>query len=99
MANEVSKDDLVFRRYKTLVIPIDNLLAKTSGIPMIELTNYFLRYSNLLRIDNYEPEDEGEEIKFKSFPFKCIGFVQSVAIAPFNKCGLSALNQTDNPNS
>jgi hypothetical protein len=99
LGNLVPKDDLVFRRYKTLVIAIDSLLAKTSGLPMIELTNYFLRYSNLRRIDNFEPEEEGDEPKFKTFPFKCIGFVQSMAIPPFNKCGLSAINQTDNPNA
>jgi len=29
----------------------------------------------LRRIDNYEAEEEDEEPKFKSFPFKCIGFV------------------------
>jgi len=78
---------------------MDSLLAKTSGLPLIELTNYFLRYSNLRRINNYESEDADEEPKFKSFPFKCIGLVQSVAVPPFNKCGLSAVNQVDNPNS
>ena len=35
----------------------------------------------------------------KSFPFKCIGLVQSVAVPPFNKCSLAAVNQTENPNA
>ncbi len=89
LSNQIPQEDLTFRRYKTLIIPLDNLLSKTSGLPMIELTNYFLRYSTLKKINNFEEED-----KFKSFPFKCIGLVQSVAVPPFNKCGLSV----DNPN-
>jgi hypothetical protein len=74
MANEVSNEDLVFRRYKTLIIPIDGLLNQTSGYSLIEIIDYFLRYSTVKSIDNLE-EDEDIGIKKKKFPFKCIGFV------------------------
>ena len=34
----------------------------------------------------------------KTFPFKCIGLVQSVAVPPFNKCSLAAaVIQSDCP--
>jgi len=47
---EVPNEDLVFRRYKVLIIPLDSLFGRTSGRPMIELTNYFLRNSTLLHV-------------------------------------------------
>ena len=53
-------------------------------MPLIELTNYFLRYSTLRTIENVE------DLKLKTFPFKCIGLVQTVAVPPFNKCSLAA---------
>lgn len=88
----------MFRRYKTLVIPIDALLAKTSSLPLIELTNYFLRFSNMNLVDNRSEEQQVRE-RYRTFPFKCIGFVQTMAVPPFNKCSLSAINQTENPNA
>jgi hypothetical protein len=82
--NKVPNEDLVFRRYKVLVVPLDGLMQKTSGQALIEITNYFLRYSTLKRVENVE------DLKLKTFPFKCIGLVQSVAVPPFNKCSLAA---------
>lgn len=93
MKGQVPHEDLAFRRYKVLVVPIDDLLQKTSGRAMIELTNFFLRYSTLRTVENVE------DLKLKSFPFKCVGLVQSVAVPPFNKCSLAAVNQTENPNA
>jgi hypothetical protein len=46
-SNEVSYEDLKFRRYKNLIIPIDGLLSKTSGRCLIEIVEYFLRYSTI----------------------------------------------------
>jgi hypothetical protein len=66
-------------------------------LPLIELTRYFLRYSNIRTVNN-NPAEEEEEV-MNSFPFKCIGFVQSEAVPPFNKCGLSPVNQTDSPSA
>ena len=92
MMNEVPKEDITFRRYKTLLIPIEGLFSRTSGMPMIELINYFLRYSNV-------PVYENTEQHLKTFPFKCIGMVQSVACPPFNKCSLAAVSQSENPSA
>ncbi len=69
MKGQVPHEDLAFRRYKVLILPIDDLLQKTSGRAMIELTNFFLRYSTLRTVENVE------DLKVKSFPFKCIGLV------------------------
>jgi flagellar biosynthesis GTPase FlhF len=88
LKNEVPNEDLVFRRYKVLLIPLDSLLSRTSGLQLIEIINYFLRYSTMKKVQNNE---EGEA-KLKTFPFKCIGVVQSVAVPPFNKCSLSAVS-------
>lgn len=81
-ANEVPKDDLTFRRYKVLVIPLDGLFSRTSGIPLIELVQYFMRFSTLPLVEN-------TKLPGLTFPFKCIGLVQTVAVPPFNKCSLS----------
>ena len=69
--NDVPNEDLVFRRYKTMIIPIDGLLSKTSGLSIVELTSYFLRHSTLNHIDNNEDDPSREA----QFPFKCIGMV------------------------
>ena len=65
-------------------------------MPLIELSTFFLRHSTLRTVDNFE---EDSAAKFNSFPFKCIGLVHSVAVPPFNKCGLSAINHTEHPNA
>jgi hypothetical protein len=83
--NEVSYEDLKFRRYKNLIIPIDGLLSKTSGRCLIELVEYFLRFSTIKSIENDEENSERQS----KFPFKCIGLVQTVAQPPFNQCSLS----------
>ena len=99
LKNEVPYEDIQFRRYKVLLIPIDALLSKTSAHPLIELTNYFLRYSSLELLDNREESKENRN-SLKSFAFRCIGLVQSVAVPPFNKCSLSAVQSPiDSPNA
>ena len=71
--NEVSFEDLKFRRYKNLLIPIDGLLSQTSGRPLIELVEYFLRYSTIRsKTNEIHPT-------LPKFPFKCISMVQTVA--------------------
>lgn len=50
--NFVSYEDLKFRRYKNLIIPIDGLLNMTSERSLIELITYFLRNSTMKTIDN-----------------------------------------------
>lgn len=94
LKNEVPNEDIMFRRYKVLLIPVDALLGHTSGRPLIELTNYFLRYSTLPLSDNRMPNSDEElhHESIKSFPFKCIGFVETVAVPPFNKCSLSPVS-------
>ena len=87
LAGEVPNEDLIFRRYKTLLIPIDGLISKTSGLSLVELTTYFLRNSNIKQVDN--TEDPSMSPKLPNFPFKCIGLVQTVALPPFNHCSLS----------
>lgn len=82
-ANEVPKDDITFRRYKMMVLPVDSLFSKTSGLPLIELVQYFLRFSTMPIVDNTSKQQP------KTFPFKCIGLTQTVAVPPFNKCSLS----------
>ncbi len=52
LSNKVPHEDIMFRRYKVLLIPLDSLFGKTSVNPVIELTNYFLRNSTLLQVDN-----------------------------------------------
>lgn len=95
-ANEVPYEDLKFRRYKTLLIPIDGLLSHTSGRALTEIVSYFLRYSNLQSIDNDEINDVNgypvtpmEPYQMSKFPFKCISMVQTVALPPFTQCSLS----------
>ena len=89
LRGEVPSDDIMFRRYKVLLVPIEGLFGKTSGRPVIELFDYFMRHSTMARANN-NPTDE-ESNRGKRFPFKCIGLVQSVALPPFNKCSLSAV--------
>lgn len=45
----VANEDLVFRRYKTLIIPTESLLH---GDALIELIDYFMRYSTIKKIEN-----------------------------------------------
>jgi hypothetical protein len=67
VANKVPSDDITFRRYKVLVLSLDGLFSKTSGLPLIELLNYFLRFSTLPLIENTASTN------LLSFPFKLIG--------------------------
>lgn len=68
--NTIVKEDITFRRYKALIIPIDGLLSLTCGLPMIEIIGYFLRNSTMKRVENTKVEE-----KHCCFPFKCIGLV------------------------
>ena len=90
LMNEVPHDDLVFRRYKVLLVPIDGLFGKTSGAPLAEILSYFMRNSTLPQHININLEEP-----LPQFPFKCIGMVQSVATPPFGKCSLSAVCPSD----
>ena len=49
VSGEVCDEDLIFRRYKTLIIPTEGLLH---GDALIELIDYFLRNSTLKKIEN-----------------------------------------------
>lgn len=69
MKGKVPHEDLAFRRYKVMIMPIDDLLQRTSGNALIELTRYFLRFSSLRTVENVEDKN------MKTFPFKCIGMV------------------------
>ena len=81
--NEVTFEDLKFRRYKNLLIPIDGLLGQTSGRPLIELVEYFLRYSTVhSKTNEIHPS-------LPKFPFKLISMVETVAQPPFSQCSLS----------
>ena len=71
--NSVPYEDLKFRRYKTLLIPIDGLLSLTSERVLIALINYFLKNSTVKTINNEDPE--GHSHLRNCFPFKCISMV------------------------
>ena len=47
--NEVDYQDIVFRRYKTLLIPIDSLLSSSA---LMEIVEYFMRYSTIIQVEN-----------------------------------------------
>jgi hypothetical protein len=53
LSGKVSNEDLIFRRYKTLIIPTEGLLH---GDALIELIDYFLRYSTIKKIQNENHE-------------------------------------------
>jgi flagellar biosynthesis GTPase FlhF len=80
-ANELPYEDLKFRRYKTLLFPIDGLLGLTSGRCIAEIVAYFLRYSTMTQIDNDEINDDlgypttQSAMNLSNFPFKCISMV------------------------
>ena len=91
--SNVPYEDLKFRRYKTLLIPIDGLLSQTSDQVLIDLVNYFLRNSTLKTTDNLDPE--GHQNLRNCFPFKLISLVETVASPPFNQSSLSPVQTSD----
>ncbi len=69
MKGKMPHENLAFRRYKVIIMPIDDLLLKTSGNALIELIKYFLRFSTLRTVENVEDKN------MNTLPFKCIGMV------------------------
>lgn len=85
-SNEVGKEDLVFRRYKSLMIPLDSHI--NNGI-LSDLIQYFLLYSNLNKV--YENEHKSLAFTKESFPFKCIGMQIAVTEAPLSSPSLKPM--------
>ena len=60
--------DLTFRRYKTLLIPLD---AHISNVSQSLLIQYFLQFSTMYKV--YSDEHHSAAVTSECFPFKCIG--------------------------
>ena len=81
--DQVQKEDLVFRRYKALLIPLDSHI---NNEVLSELIQYFLLHSTIQKVF----EDENKSLAFTkpSFPFKCISMQITVTKAPLSKPSL-----------
>jgi len=75
-ANEVSREDLTFGRFKMVVFPVDGFLNQRG---ILELTEYFLNHSKM-------PTDL---LAGPPFPFKAIGVTLANAAAPYQQMRLS----------
>ena len=91
--DQVPKEDLVFRRYKALLIPLD---CHTNNEILSELIQYFLQHSTINKVC----EDNHKSLAFtkEGFPFKCISMQLTVAKAPLVKPSLSNY-YTESPDS
>ena len=81
--DQVQKEDLVFRRYKALLIPLD---CHINNEILSELIQYFLQHSSIQKV--YEDEHKSLAFTKRSFPFKCISMQITVTKAPLCKPSL-----------
>ena len=81
--DKVAKEDLVFRRYKALLIPLDSHINNEI---LSELIQYFLQHSSMHKV--YEDKNKSLAFTKGSFPFKCISMQITVTKAPLCKPSL-----------
>ena len=68
--NKIEREDIVFGRYKTVMIPIGDHISKDA---LSELVQYFLINSTLKKVYDQEKKLKSNFYKNEGFPYKCIG--------------------------
>jgi hypothetical protein len=81
--NNVPLSDLTFRRYKTLLMPLDSHITLLSQSLLIQ---YFLQFSTMYKV--YSDEHSSPAVAKECFPFKCIGMQTMMVKTPLCKPSL-----------
>ena len=94
--NSVEHQDIAFRRYKAIVVPLGPHISKETLHQLIE---YFLVNSTLQKVydeSSIQASRKSAFFKKECFPFKLISMQMTMASAPFSKPSLNSMNLVEN---